>query len=115
MFNNYNSNHIETNHPQDSILGPLLFCININDLVLVSEKVIYIMYDDNTVYITLQDVPSHNFEEIVNYGLGKFTNCLNLINHHLTHTQKKFMIFHTKQRPLDTAYFPINNENIENI
>ena len=30
--------------------------------------------DDTTLYINLQDFSSHNFEEIVNYELGKITN-----------------------------------------
>ena len=66
MFKNYYSKQIETKSgvPQGSILGPLLFCININGLVLASDKVNYIMYaDDTTLYFTLQDFPSHNLED----------------------------------------------------
>ena len=72
-FKNYNSKQIEIKSgvPQGSILGPLLFCIYINDLVFASEKINYIMCaDDTTLYFTLHDFPSHNLEEIVNYELG---------------------------------------------
>ena len=117
-FMNYYSKQIETNSgvPQGSILGPLLFCIFINNLVLASDKVNYIMYaDDTTLYFTSQDFPSHNLEEIVNYELGKITNWLNINKLSLNTTKTKSMMFHTKQRKMDAVSFTINNENIEHV
>ena len=117
-FHHYNSKQIETKSaaPPRSILGPLLFCIYINNLVLASDKINYIMYaDDTTLYFTLQDFPSHNFEEIVNYEVGKITNLLNFNKLSLNTTKTKSMMFHTMQRHMDTVSFTINNENIEKI
>ena len=71
--------------------------------------------DDTTLYFTLQDFPSHNLEEIVNYELGKMTNWLNFNKLSLNTTRTKFMVFHTKQRHMDAVSFTINNENIEQV
>ena len=116
-FNNYNSKQIETKSvPQGSILGTLLLCIYINDLVLASDKVNHIMYaDDTTLYFTLQYFPSHNLEDIVNYELGKITNWLNFNKLSLNAPTTKSMVLHTKQRHMDAVSFTINNENIEQV
>ena len=71
--------------------------------------------DDTTLYFTLQDFPSHNFEEIVKYELGKITNWLNFNKLSLNTTKTKSMMFHTRQRHMDEVSLTIINENIEKV
>ena len=85
-------------------------------MVLASDKINYVMYaDDTTLYFTLQDFPSHNLEEIINYELRNITNWLNFNKLSLNTTKPKSMMFHTKQRHMDAVSFTINNENIEQV
>ena len=71
--------------------------------------------DNTTLYFTLQDFPSHNLEEIVNYDPGNITNWLNCNKLSLNTTKTKSMMFHTKQRHMDAFSSTINNENIGKI
>ena len=71
--------------------------------------------NDTTLYFTLQDFPSHNLEEIVNYELGKITNWLNFNKLSLNTTKNKSTVFHNKQWHMDKVSFTINNENIEQV
>ena len=49
--------------PQGSILGPLLFSIYINYIIMVSNKFNFIMYvDDTTIYFDLKDFEKDNLE-----------------------------------------------------
>ena len=64
--------------------------------------------DDTTLYFTLQDFPSYNLEEIVNYKLGKITNWLIFYKLSLNTTKTKSLMFHTKQRHMDAVSFTIN-------
>ena len=42
------SSNIQTAVPQGSILGPLLFCIDVSDISLASKKITAIIYADDT-------------------------------------------------------------------
>ena len=68
--------------------------------------------DDTTLYFTLQDFPSQNFEEIVNYDLDNIINWSNFNKLSLNTRKTKVMIVHTKQQHLHEVSFTVNNENI---
>ena len=71
------------------------------------------MYADyTTLYFCLQDLPSHNFEEIVSYELGEITNWLNFNKLSLNTSTIKSMLFHTKHLHMDAVSLTINNDNI---
>ena len=70
--------YVTTGVPQGSILGPLLFIIYINDIVIASTVFKSIIYaDDTTLYSTLHSLldsnKQHNLNEIINYELSKIS------------------------------------------
>ena len=59
-------------------LGPLLFSIYINDLIMASSKLNYMMYaDDTTLYFNIEDFDCQNLDSVFNSKIEKLTCCLN--------------------------------------
>ena len=94
----YNGSKSETKSisigvPQDSILGPLLFLIYINDLLRVSRVFSVLMYaDDTTLYCNLNNA---NSDIILNNELCIISDWLSSNKLSLNVKKTKYMVFHT--------------------
>ena len=80
VYNTIRSQNSEvyTGVPQGSILGPLFFSICINALIASSDKLNFLMYeDDTTIYFNLEDFDQQNTEVEINTELEKVNAWLN--------------------------------------
>lgn len=108
---------ITTGVPQGSILGPLLFLLYINDLYIASDKFLFTLYADDT-NILYSNSSLSSLIDNVNCEMPKVLNWFNCNSLHLNSKKSIAMIFHPRQRIVDTTnkgilisdnYIPFSN------
>ena len=117
-YNTIESNlkYIKTGVPQGSILGPLLFSIYNNDLVITSNTIKFHMYaDDTIVYFNLEEFSIDTLESDVTNELNKISTWLRQNRLSLNTEKTKCMVFHAHQKHIEPVTFSINGELIEQV
>ena len=102
---------INTGVPQGSILGPLLFNICINDIIMSSDKFNFILYaDDTTLNVTVESFgeTAADIQLSISNELQKICKWLDLNKLHL-----KFMLFHILQKVIPQLHFSFNGSPID--
>ena len=98
--------------PPGSILGPLLFSININDLSAISDTLKCIMYaDDTTINFNTENFPNHNLAKHITTELDKVDVWLRHNKLSLNVEKTKCMTFHT----IEQLQLSINGKPIEHV
>ena len=102
---------IKTGVSQGSVLGPLLFLIYINDLLLVIFDMP--MYADNTtLYGNIYQILG---EELINAELTKLWEWLDANKLSLNIAKTKYMVFYTSKKNVIYPNLKVNNNSIERV
>ena len=114
-FYNFNSDTclISTGVPQGSILGPLLFNINIIDIINITKKCHIIQYADDTSLI--YPMNDKNARQSLETELEYLYEWLTLNKLSLNISITKYMLFSTRQKSVTYPIVTLNKQIIENV